>query len=141
MGLVALAIITFSAPALAETEFRVGQIWSYQTRPGESESTVTIVKLEVNEDLGDIAHIRIDGVKLKSPSAPSGIVDFIGHMPYEASALKKSVTELRGTTKSLPDFEEGYEIWKSAFDQGKAGIFTIPVKEAVDFMQQVLAGG
>ena len=104
------ATVSLAAPALSDANLAVGQIWSSRARPGETGSTVTILKLEKNDDLGEIAHIRIDGIKMKSPSAPGGLVDFIGHMPYDVSALKKSPTEEKGTTKSPPEFQEGYPI-------------------------------
>ena len=59
-------------------------------------------------------------------------------MPISPDALKESVTELVNQTESLPNFEEGYEIWREAFDSGKAGIFTISVKECVEFMEQTI---
>jgi len=35
----------------------------------------------------------------------------------------------------LPDYEEGYGMWRKAFEAGKAGIYTITVAEAVDVME------
>lgn len=44
-------LLTGSAIGAAEP-FTVGDIWSYQTRPGENASTLTILKVEQYPDLG-----------------------------------------------------------------------------------------
>jgi hypothetical protein len=53
-------------------------------------------------------------------------------MPFSEEALDASITELVGPTSELPDFEDGYLIWRQ--DQG--GVFTITVAEAIDFVEQ-----
>jgi hypothetical protein len=40
--------------------------------------------------------------------------------------------------ESLPDFEEGYNQWKEAFDQGQAGWFTTSISDVVQFMEDAL---
>ena len=118
-------------------EFSVGQIWEYKTRATELGSKVTILKIDFLNDQ-EIIHIYVGGLKLKNPQSPTGYGEDISHMPISPDALKESVTELVNQTESLPNFEEGYEIWREAFDSGKAGIFTISVKECVEFMEQTI---
>jgi len=48
------------------------------------------------------------------------------------------VTKLIETAKRLPDYEDGYDEWRKAFDKGKAGVFTITVKESIDVMEKTL---
>jgi len=38
----------------------------------------------------------------------------------------------------LPDYEEGYTMWKEAFDAGSAGVYTITIAEAIDVMEATL---
>ena len=38
----------------------------------------------------------------------------------------------------LPDFEEGYGMWRKAFDAGNAGAYSITVAEAVEVMEKTL---
>ncbi len=121
-----------------DDQFAVGQVWHYETRAGESGSTLTIVKLDQDDTLGMIVHVYIQGVRVKSRSAPSGFSEVIHHMPFSKEALAKSVTEKVEQVEKLPDFMEGYEQWHEAFTSGKGGIFTIPVKEAVAYIEQVM---
>ena len=37
---------------------------------------------------------------------------------------------------SLPEFEEGYSIWKEAFDQGRAGVWTGSLAECITALEQ-----
>jgi hypothetical protein len=33
------------------------------------------------------------------------------------------------------DYAEGYQMWKSAFDEGQAGVFTISLAEIINFVE------
>ena len=55
-----------------------------------------------------------------------------------ADALRKSATKLESTAAALPDFEDGYQEWRSAFDQGRAGVWTASVPEAITGMESAL---
>lgn len=122
------------------TKFAVGQVWKYEARPHESDSRVTIVRVDSeNQEFGNIIHIYISSVDIPNPDAPGGKTVFIQHMPYEEESLSQSVTELDSETKDLPDYHDGYRLWKDAFDKGQAGVFTVGVSEAVDFVQQSIS--
>ncbi len=117
------------------SEFEVGQRWAYHTRPVEKGSTLTIVKIdEIKND--KIIHISIEGVKIKNPEIKKGFGENVSHMPISEKALQQSVTTIIENVKTLPDFEEGYAIWKNAYDQGQGGYFTIPVMECVEYMEK-----
>lgn len=119
-------------------KFAVGQIWEYQTRAGEEKSTLTIVGVEKHKKLGTIINIYVDGLKIKNAHADNGLSHEIQHLPFSKEAIDKSVTKLIRTTKNLPDYKAGYNEWKTAFDAGKAGVFTITVKESIDVMEETL---
>jgi hypothetical protein len=59
-------------------------------------------------------------------------------MPYSAAALRESVTKLESTGARLPAFEDGYQEWRSAFEKGKAGVWTAPVPQAIAGMESAL---
>jgi hypothetical protein len=80
----------------------------------------------------------VNGLRLKSKHAPGGVSDQIGHMPYSGEALRKSVTILEATGASLPAFEEGYEQWRSAFEDENAGVWTARVDEAIAGIESAL---
>jgi len=51
--------------------------------------------------------------------------------------MNDSVVQQIGT-RQLPDFQEGYDTWRQAFDSGQGGVFSITAAEAVDYMEQAL---
>ena len=122
-----------------DNKFSVGQIWNYQTRKGEENSKIEILKVEKYEKDGIIIHIYVNGLKVKNPNKPSGFSDDIGHLPLSKDAVLKSVTTLDSENNELPDFMEGYNNWKNAFDNNTGGIFSITVKEAVQYVEEAMS--
>ncbi|MFZ4059405.1 MAG: hypothetical protein ACOYKE_14780, partial [Ferruginibacter sp.] len=109
--------------------FEVGQVWKFINRIGEEKSTLTILKVD-DEVSGKIVHIRVDGISIVNPA---GILTHeLLHLPFSITALEDSVTELINQVNELPEFLNGYEHWKSAFDEGKAGVWKLPVHEVVE---------
>lgn len=119
-------------------KYKVGQVWAYQTRPYETGSTLTIVKTEMDDKMGSIIHIRIQGLRMKNPHAKLGLTSFATHLPCSEEAIDQSVTEVLEANSLLPDYEEGYQQWREAFDAGSAGVWGIPVAEMIDAMEIVL---
>jgi hypothetical protein len=88
-----------------------------------------------------IINVFVDGLKIKNPSAENGITHEIQHLPFSKEAIDKSKTRLKGKTEHLPDYKEGYNEWKRAFETGNAGVFTLTVKEAVEAMEMAINQG
>lgn len=120
------------------SRFQPGQVWQYKTRPGEESSRLTIAKVESHPKLGTIVHIQINDVAIRNPTAPGGVSKVISHLPYAGQSVADSVTTLEKETVTPTGWEEGYQLWKTEFDAGKAGIWSITVLEAVSAMEQVL---
>ncbi len=118
------------------TQFAAGQIWSYQTRPNETESRLTIVRVDDDDEYGTIVHIFISGVEIPNADAPDGKTTYIAHMPYAEDALEQCVKNLETESVELPDYEEGYRLWRDAFENSEAGVFTFPVSEAITFVEK-----
>ena len=121
-----------------DSKFKVGQKWSYRARPGEESSYFIIVKIDNDPKLGRIIHISMRGLKIKNPRSPDGLSEVVSHMPFAEEAIEKSEVKLLQEKVDLPDFEEGYRIWREAFEAGRGGIYTITVAEAVSVMETVL---
>lgn len=121
-----------------ESRFKVGQKWSYKTRPNESESYFIVVKVERDPKLGNIIHIAVRDLKMKNPHSPDGISDKVNHMPFAEEAPQRSAVKLLKEKVDLPEYEEGYKMWREAFDAGRAGIYTITLAEAVEVMETTL---
>ncbi len=124
--------------SLATEKFKVGQIWKYENRKGEDSSTLTILKIEKYDKGDTIIHIRVDGVKIYSPQAATGYSDFIGHLPFSEKSISKSVTKLVGQNNNLPDFSDGYNQWKEAWNSDKGGYWTVNLKEAIDGVDKAM---
>lgn len=135
--LLIMALLSFFRIASAQ-DFAEGQVWSYKTRKGEESSRVLINKVETNPKLGKIFHISVSGVKVKNPRIAGGMSTDLPHFPVSEETLKKSLTQLSGKSRPNPDYHEGYQTWKSAFDKGKAGVFTIDVADIVGAVEQAI---
>lgn len=125
---------------MSNVQFEPGQIWNYQTRATEPNSTLQITQVEDDLRLGRIVHVAVHGVRMPSRYAPTGYAETIGHLPFAEEAVRNSVTTQAGYAP-VPDDNSGYEQWKRAFDAGKAGVFTISVAESVDAVESILQQG
>ncbi len=123
-----------------EIIFKEGQAWKYHTRENEPHSRVIVLKVEQYENTGEVIHISVIGLSMKNEHDSSWLGEDISHMPFSKEALMKSVN-IFDKMVEVPDFSEGYAIWKDAFDKGKAGVFSVSVSEAVDFMEQTINDG
>jgi hypothetical protein len=121
-----------------EVKYKVGQMWSYKTRSHEEKSYFIIVKIENDAKLAAIVHVAMRGLKMKNPRSPDGISDTVNHMPFTEEAVKKSSLKLLKEKVELPDYEEGYQMWRDAFDAEQAGKSTITLAEAVKVMEATL---
>ena len=120
-------------------KYEVGQIWEYETRTGEEKSTLTIVNIEKNKLDDTIINVYINNLKIKNQAVKNGISDTIQHLPFGIKSINNSVTKLIGFTRILPDYNEGFNEWKSLYDIGEAGIFDITtIKETIDLMEITL---
>jgi hypothetical protein len=126
------AFLTLISANAMSQEYAPGQTWLYKTREIEKSSTLTVLKVEQYDDLGEVVHIRIDQIKMANPIKGNEITD-IPHLPFKKSALDASVTQLKGIT-SVPGFQEGYDTWKAAYDADQAGAFETTVRETLDAM-------
>ncbi|WP_395372896.1 hypothetical protein [Marinicella sp. W31] len=120
--------------------FKKGQAWKYHARGNEPESRVIVLKVEQYENAGEVIHISVVGLSMKNKHDSSWLGKDISHMPFSKEALMKSVITFDKMVE-VPDFSEGYVIWKDAFDKGKAGVYSVSVSEVVDFMEQTINDG
>ena len=116
-----------ATPAVVDdATYKPGQVWSYKTRPGDEESTVTILRVESTPKLGIIVHVRVDKFKLENCSGNKGDSS-MDHAPFARAAIDKSVVKLLRTEKDIPDFSEGYNDWLSHC----GGVYTMNVADAL----------
>jgi len=125
MAILALFGLVAAAPALAETAFAPGQIWTLKSDafPG------ALVEIGKTESLGGhpIVHVTVLNVPVINAAGQPDTTT-LGHLPFDEAALRKSVGELVKTgAPPYPRFEEGYDTWKSA----NGGVFTISLPEVI----------
>lgn len=118
------------------SRYKVGQVWSYKTRPIEKKSTFVVLKVEHHPKLGNIVHIALRDIKLRNPRG--GYIETARHLPFAEEAINRSAIKLLKEREDLPDYDEGYRMWRESFDAGTAGIYTITIAEAVDVMEAAL---
>jgi hypothetical protein len=86
--------------------------------------------------LGNIVHIALRELKLKKPNGE--FIETADHLPFAEEWIDKSAIKLLKEKVDLPKYEEGYGIWREAFDAGTAGVYTITIAAAVDVMEATL---
>lgn len=134
----AMLLSLTALPASAQ-EFREGQIWHYQTRPGEEGSRLFIARIDRGLGSQSIYHIYLDGLQLKNPLYPGGVQDHLPHAPVTRQSLEQSVTGLVQEEAAMPDISEGYAAWLLAFEKGQAGVFPMPVSAIVQYIEDAFA--
>ena len=125
----------------AESKYKVGQVWAYNSRPSEPNAKLTIVKIEGQDSIGNIIHVYVDNVKVKTSSNPEKYSETISHMPFSEAAIDSSVVKQIEVVTKLPDYREGYDEWHQSFDAGHAGVFSITVGKAVEYMETTMLQG
>jgi hypothetical protein len=122
-----------------DEKYKPGQVWSYKTRPGEETSTITILRVDEIFNGKRIVHIHVDGIKLENchgGNAP----ERVEHMPFDKAFMDASVNEVLRKV-SVPDYKFGYTDWRQGFEEGRAGVYTITVAQAIDVMQHTFSKG
>ena len=123
-----------------DDKFRVGDVWEYETREGEEHSKLTIVKIDHSPELGLIVHIGVDNVRfLNCNGGPEP--EAVPHMPFARRALEASVKKRIASRQPLPDFQEGYEEWKTAYSKKHAGVYLVSVAAAVSVAEKTFRTG
>lgn len=91
-----------------DPKFKPGQVWSYKTRPGEEESTLSILRIESSPKLGVIIHIRVNDFQFKNCTGGPA-PHTLGHAPFSRAAIDSSVVKLLRTVE-VPACENGFEV-------------------------------
>jgi len=112
-----------------------GQVWEYRTRPGDEGSLLKIQRIELypNAPAGEgrrVYHISVIGARLGPQRTPTDLQ----HFPVSQATLDVSVIRRSDSRASFPAPDEGIAAWR----QAQGGVFTIPVAEIVDMVEQAV---
>ena len=121
-----------------ERKIESGQIWKYKTRKGEEDSKILILKIEKNKIDKIIVHVFVMDVNIENQKSKAETYREIKHLPFSKKAILDSITKLESSNNTLPDYKDGYDEWKAAYENGKGGVFSIEVKEAIDYIEQTI---
>lgn len=127
-----ICIFLFSL-SVGARDYLPGEVWEYKTRSKEGDSTFMVLKVEEYDDLGEVIHIRVDGINMINPLKGNEIIN-IPHMPFKKSAIDASAVNLVSKNNPIPDFSDGYKSWKQAYSQENAGAFKLSIKDALNAM-------
>ncbi|WP_340117755.1 hypothetical protein [Pelagibius sp. 7325] len=134
----AVVLLLSAFPALA-ADYQAGQIWSYRTRPGEEASRLYIVRIDRELSTRPIFHIYLDGLALKNALMEGGVQKTLPYAAVSQETLDASVVELLASDAPMPNIGEGYSEWRLAFGRGQTGVFTLPVKDVVQYIEDAFA--
>ncbi len=139
-GLLSLSIFClFGLSGMSNAnEFGVGQVWTFKDAD-LSTSRVIIGRIDrFSDGVMVLVSVAVTDAPIATTDAPT---QTIPHLPFEAEALKASVVALDGEREVPKAFDEGYRIWRKAYDGGNAGAFTIPVASAVEYVKTTVERG
>tara|TARA_R110002072_G_scaffold296101_1_gene467664 strand:- start:231 stop:695 length:465 start_codon:yes stop_codon:yes gene_type:complete len=132
-----LIAITLVTPVRAQ-EFEEGQAWAYKTRDHETESFIQITHIDDGPEDDRIVSISINNLKMEIINSPESYLKFLPHLPVSENMLKSNVTH-QVNSVSLPTMSYvGYDTWKEQYDAGKAGWWTIDVREIVSSTEEMI---
>lgn len=123
------------------SRYEVGQVWTFDSRPADHGATMTIVKIESQENIGNIIHIYVKGAGIRPSKDAEPKNQDITHMPFSEAAIDSSAIKLIGKVDKLPDFKEGYDEWREGFTTGDAGVFSVTVGKAVEYTEKTMLEG
>ncbi len=140
MLLIPLACVSHEETTMSHDRYAEGQVWSYRTRPHETNSRIHVVRIDRRLDGPPIYHLYVDGLSIINPHAASGVQAHLPHCPVGAETLDASVLALvsAGEAQS-PSISEGYSVWREAFDRGEGGYFTIPMDRILRHLESAVA--
>lgn len=123
-----------------EAAFAPGQIWTYRGAQLPT-SRVVIGRIDAVEQAESqpIVSITVTDVLLPDPENGTMQPRMIQHSPLAADALRGSLLDLEGSGPVPEEFEDGYRVWREAFDTQQGGFFTIGVEELIQMFQTALA--
>jgi hypothetical protein len=124
---------------MTKPDYAEGQVWTYDHRPGEDGSRVVIRKIGVEPEDGEVFHVSIVGVKLRNHRVPGGAQPAMHHAAVLRATLDKSLRELTTASDEDPAWQNGYAVWRQAYDNGDAGVFELSVPEILGYIEMVVA--
>ena len=127
--------------SMSETPaFAAGQRWQCKGRSADESPTLLINLVETHPRGGSIYHITVEGLKLRHPAAPGGVMQKLAHLPVTIETLQHSVTTQLADAEPDPAYLEGYWQWRKAFDANQAGVFGNTLANVLHILEKQFNG-
>ncbi|MGD9669313.1 MAG: hypothetical protein AB7U75_09685 [Hyphomicrobiaceae bacterium] len=143
MGTVGKIITNWTARiGLLAIRFEAGQVWRVLGRRQDGDAHVAVLAVIEDVKLGQICAIAMTGVHIRNAFVEGGVQTQLPHAPVAAEVLRAAVIELvesDGPTADDIASAEAYLQWREPYDAGEAGVFTIPLNEILDVIEQAAA--
>jgi len=99
---------------------RIGQLWTFSQ--SNQEIFLLILRMETikKEEIVHISIISKDG----------GVI--IEHIPFSKHAIEKSILKLVENKEVNEQYLDGYNYWKTEYNNNKAGIYSTKVDEVLN---------
>lgn len=126
---------------IPSNQYAVGQLWACQGRSADEQPTLLINRIDQHPlGGGNIYHVTLDGLKVRNPRVPEGIMTQLAHAPVTDQTLQRSQLRLLGQQAADPAYLQGYGQWREAFDAGNAGSFGVSVATILEIVERQLNG-
>lgn len=104
-------------------KYKVGQVWSYDTRKvdADKDTVVEILKIEEIPTEGTVIHVMVHGLDFEHCKGPH-------YAPLVKEAIDNSVIELLHTKEKPSNFRKDYFDWKRDYEKGDALVLYNSIK-------------
>ena len=126
---------------IPSNQYAVGQLWACQGRHDGEQPTLLINRIDQHPlGGGNIYHVTLNGLKIRNPRVPEGVMTQHAHAPVTDQTLQRSQLRLLGQRAADPAYQQGYGQWREAFDAGNAGSFGVSVATILEIIERQLNG-
>ena len=131
-GVVALMAVLGIAACTQQRELAPGQIWSYDTRPGEGASTIQILHIERGTPVGDVYFVSVRALDVKRLGRKIRATE-VWPLVFTQDALTRSLTRFQWSQKVDRSYLKQLDYWLHEARDGRATerTFSVPVKDAL----------
>lgn len=127
--------------APAPTRYAVGQLWHCIGRHADEQPTLLINRIDQHPlGGGNIYHVTLDKLRIRHPGLASGYMTKLAHAPVTDQTLERSQLRFIGMRAPDPAYEEGYGLWRAAFDANQAGSFGVSTPTLLEIFERRING-
>jgi len=113
-------------------ELAPGQIWSYDSRPGEGASTIQILHIERDTPIGEVVFVSVRALDVKRLGRRIQTTE-VWPLVFTREALNRSLRSYQWTEKVNRAYLKQLDTWWLAAREGRASdrTFSVSVKDAL----------